>query len=72
VHKKKYGLYKPLPISDGLFKNISMEFMMCLHLWEKKDVILMVEDRFSKLAKFGPTKTITTTTKTTTLFFTCG
>jgi hypothetical protein len=72
VYKKKYGLYKPLPILDGLFENIFMEFMMCLHLWEKKDVILVVEDRFSKLAKFGLTKTIATTTKTTTLFFTCG
>jgi hypothetical protein len=66
VHKKKYGLYKPLPILDGLFESISMEFMMCLRLWEKKDVILVVVDRFSKVAKFGPTKTTTTTMETTT------
>jgi hypothetical protein len=38
-------------------------------LWEKKDVILVVIDRFSKVAKFGPTKTTTTTVETTTLFF---
>jgi hypothetical protein len=69
VHKKKYELHKPLPIPDGPFESNSMEFMMCLPLWEKKDVILVVVDRFSKLVKFGPTKMIATTTKTTTLFF---
>lgn len=68
MHKKKYGLYKPLPIPDGPFESISMEFMMCVPLWEKKDVILVVVDRFSKVAKFGPTKTAATITKTT-LFF---
>jgi hypothetical protein len=43
--------------------------MTCLPLWEKKDVILMVIDKFSKLAKFGTTKTTATITKITTLFF---
>jgi hypothetical protein len=36
---------------------------------EKKDIILVVVDRFSKLAKFGTTKTTTTIVETTTLFF---
>ncbi len=69
VHKKKYRLYKPLLISDGLFESVCMDFMRCLLVWEEKDVILMVVDRFSKLVKFGPTNIIATTTKTTTLFF---
>lgn len=36
---------------------------------EEKDIILVVVDRFSKLAKFGTTKTTTTIVETTTLFF---
>lgn len=38
VHKKKYGLYKSLPILDGPFENISMDFMTYLFLWEEKEV----------------------------------
>ncbi len=69
VHKKKYGLYKPFPISNGSFENISMDFMTCFPLGEEKDTILVLVDRFSKFVKFGPTKTTTTTTKIVTLFF---
>lgn len=65
MHKKKYGLYYPFPIPDGPFENISMEFMMCLPLWENKDIILVVVDRFSKVVKFGPTKTTATISETT-------
>jgi len=43
--------------------------MMCLLLGEEKDVILVVVDRFSKLAMFGTTKTTATIVKTSTLFF---
>jgi hypothetical protein len=46
-----------------------MNFMMCLPLWEEKDIILVVVDRFSKLAKFGTTKTMTTMVEITTMFF---
>jgi hypothetical protein len=46
-----------------------MEFMMCLPLSEIKDIILLVVDSFSKVTKFGPTKTTTTIAETTTLFF---
>jgi hypothetical protein len=44
-HKKKYGLYKPLPIPNCPFENISMDFMMCLPLWEEKDIILAMVDK---------------------------
>lgn len=37
--------------------------------WQEKDTIMVVVDRFSKLAKFGPIKITTTITKTTKLFF---
>jgi hypothetical protein len=69
VHKKKYGLYKPLPIPNGSLENISMDFMTCFPLWEEKDTILVLVDRFSKFVKFGPTKTTTTTIEIVTLFF---
>jgi putative transposase len=68
IHKKKYGLYKPLPIPNGLFESISMDFMTCLPLWEEKDIILVVVNRFSKLAKFGTTKTMTTMIKSNIVF----
>jgi hypothetical protein len=45
VHKKKYELYKPLPIPNNLFENISMDFMTCLPSWEEKDIILTMVDK---------------------------
>ncbi len=69
IHKKKYKLHKFMPIPNDPFESISMDFMTCLSLWGEKDFILMVVDRFSKLAKFGTTKTMATVIETTTLFF---
>lgn len=69
IHKKEYKSYKPLLSPNGMFESISMDFMMCLPLWEKKDVILVVIDKFLKLAKLGTTKTTATITEITTLFF---
>jgi hypothetical protein len=69
VHKKKYGLYKPLRILNGPFESIYMDFRMCLPLWKEKEVNLVIVNRLSKLVTFGPTKTTTSTVETTTLFF---
>jgi hypothetical protein len=30
IHKKKFGLYKPLPIPSSPFENFTMDFMTCL------------------------------------------
>jgi hypothetical protein len=47
IYKKKYGLCKLLLILS--------------EPWEGMDIILMVVDQFSKLAKMVPTKTVATT-----------
>jgi hypothetical protein len=46
-----------------------MDFITQLLEWNGVDVIFMVVDRFSKLAKMAPTKTITTTFNLAKLFF---
>ncbi len=56
VHKKKFGLYRPLPILTSLFKSV-LEFMTCVPFWEDKDVIFVVIEKFSQLIKFVLTKT---------------
>ncbi len=57
IYKKKYELYKPLTILNEPWESVSMDFMTQLPEW--MDAILVVVDRFSKLAKMAPTKTIT-------------
>ncbi len=61
IYKKKYGLCKLLLILSEPWENVSMDFMMQLLEWNGMDIILMVVDQFSKLAKMVPTKTIATT-----------
>jgi hypothetical protein len=46
-----------------------MEFMTWLFEWNGMDAIFVVVDRFSKLAKMAPIKTITTTFDSVKLFF---
>jgi hypothetical protein len=57
VHKKKFELYKPLPIASSPFETVSMDFMTCLLEWEGMDAILMVVDSFLKLTKFALAQT---------------
>ncbi len=42
------------------WENVSMDFMTQLPEWNGMDAILVVVNRFSKLAKMAPTKTIIT------------
>jgi hypothetical protein len=56
VHKKKFGLYRPLPIPSDPFENVSMDFMTCLPKCEGMDAILVVLHKISKLAKFASTQ----------------
>jgi hypothetical protein len=60
MYKKKYGLYKPLPIPSEPWENVSMDFMTKLPEWNEMDTILVVANQFSKMAKMAPTKMITT------------
>ncbi len=69
IYKKKKGLYKPLPISNKPWENVSMDFMMQLPKWNGMDAILVLVDQFSKLAKMAPTKTTITTFDSTKLLF---
>jgi hypothetical protein len=69
VHKKKFGLYGHLPTVACPYKGVTMNFMTWLLEWQRKYAILAMINKFSKLAKFGPIKTTTTTILTTNMFF---
>ena len=47
-----YGLLQPLPIPEGPWKSVSMDFIVKLPLSYGFDSILVVVDRFSKMAHF--------------------
>jgi len=68
-NKKQAGLLQPLPISEGLWESVSMDFMVSLPPSRGFDVIMVV-DRFSKMAHFIPTKESATAQGTGMLFFT--
>ncbi|MBW0533645.1 hypothetical protein O181_073360, partial [Austropuccinia psidii MF-1] len=54
IHHTKVGLLKPLQIPCGTWSSLSMEFITQLPLSDNFDSILVVVDRFSKLAIFIP------------------
>ncbi|MBW0471988.1 hypothetical protein O181_011703 [Austropuccinia psidii MF-1] len=54
IHHKKFGLLKPLQIPSGPWNSSSMDFITQLPLFNKFDSILVVVDRFSKIAIFIP------------------
>ncbi|MBW0482572.1 hypothetical protein O181_022287, partial [Austropuccinia psidii MF-1] len=55
IHHKKFGLLKPLQIPSGPWNSLSMNFITQLPLSNNFDSILVVVDRFSKMAIFIPT-----------------
>ncbi|MBW0575189.1 hypothetical protein O181_114904 [Austropuccinia psidii MF-1] len=55
IHHKKFGLLKPLPISNGPWICLSMDFITQLPLSSSFDSILVKVDIFSKMAVFIPT-----------------
>ncbi|MBW0542887.1 hypothetical protein O181_082602 [Austropuccinia psidii MF-1] len=55
VHQKKFGLVKPLPIQNGPWICLSMDFITQLPLSSLFDSILVIVDRFSKMTVFIPT-----------------
>ncbi len=70
LNKKQAGLLRPLPIPGGLWESVSMDFMGSLPTSWGFDAIMVVVDRFSKMAHFIPTKDNATTQETRRLFFT--
>ncbi|MBW0465695.1 hypothetical protein O181_005410 [Austropuccinia psidii MF-1] len=55
IHHKKFGLLKPLPILNGPWICLSMDLITQLPLSNSFDSILVIVDRFSKMAVFIPT-----------------
>ncbi|MBW0566997.1 hypothetical protein O181_106712, partial [Austropuccinia psidii MF-1] len=55
IHHKKFGLLKPLKIPSGPWSSLSIDFITRLPLSNNFDSILVVVDRFSKMAIFIPT-----------------
>jgi hypothetical protein len=62
-------LLQPLPIIEGLWESVSMDFMVSLPPSRGFDAIMVVVDRFNKMAHFIPTKDEATTQETCRLFF---
>ncbi|MBW0511938.1 hypothetical protein O181_051653 [Austropuccinia psidii MF-1] len=55
IHYKRLGLLKPLPIPNGPWICLSMDFITQLPLSNSFVPILVIVDRFSKMAVFIPT-----------------
>jgi len=70
LNKKQTGLLQSLPIPEGLWGSVSMDFMVNLPPSRGFDAIMVVVDRFNKMAHFIPTKDEATTQETSRLFFT--
>jgi transposase InsO family protein len=51
-HHRPYGLLQPLPIPDGPWKSLSMDHIVDLPVSDGYDCILVVADRFTKMAHF--------------------
>jgi len=69
-NKKQASLLQPLPIPEGLWESVSMDFMVNLPPSRGFDAIMVVVDQFSKRAHFIPTKDEATAQETGRLFFT--
>ncbi|MBW0529326.1 hypothetical protein O181_069041 [Austropuccinia psidii MF-1] len=55
IHHKKFGLLKPLQIPNGPWIFLSIDFITQLPLSNSFDSILVIVERFSKMAVFNPT-----------------
>ena len=63
---RPYGLLVPLPVPEGPWKDISLDFIvglsLSLYIGVTCDSILIMVDRFSKMVRYIPTTNIINTT----------
>jgi len=69
LNKKQAGLLQPLPILKGSWESVAMDFMVSLPPSRGFNAIMVVVDRFSKMAHFIPTKDEATAQEMGRLFF---
>jgi hypothetical protein len=70
LNKKQAGLLQPLPIPEGPWESVSMDFMVSLPPSRGFDAIMVVVDRFNKMAHFIPIKDEAMAQEIGRLFFT--
>jgi len=70
LNKKQAGLLQPLPIPEGPWANVSMDFMVSLPPSRGLHAIMVVVDQLSKMAHFIPIKDEATAQEIGRLFFT--
>jgi hypothetical protein len=70
LNKKQAGLLQLLPIPEGRWESVSMDFMVSLPPSRGFDAIMVVVDRFSKMTHFIRTKDEATVQEIGRLFFT--
>jgi hypothetical protein len=70
LNKKQTSLLQPLPIIEGPWESVSMDFMVSFPPSRGFDAIMVVVDRFSKMAHFVLTKKSAMAQETRRLFFT--
>ena len=68
VHHRPYGLLQPLPIPNRPWASISMDFITDLPLVHGYDTVLVMVDRFTKMAHFAPCAKTISAEATTDLF----
>jgi len=69
ARRQPFGLLLPLPISDKPWSALSMDFIVKLPLSRKFDSILVVVDRFNKMAHFVPCRESSTSADLANLVF---
>jgi len=70
LNNKQASLLQPLPILEGSWESVSMDFMVSLPPSRGFNAIMVVVDRFNKMAHFIPIEDEATAQKMGRLFFT--